>query len=156
MKEHFREHAQRPFFLYVAYTSAHWPMHAPEEQIERYRGRYDAGFDAIREERLQRGRALGVLEDHWPLSQPRADWAASPHQAWERRCMEVYAAMVDRMDQGIGWLVAELERQELLENTVFLYLQDNGGCAEGYGRKSNADRASELVTVRTSASESQA
>ena len=68
------------------------------------------------------------------------DWEKFPHKQWDIRCMEVYAAMVDRMDQGIGHLVSELKRNDALDNTIFIYLQDNGGCAEYYGRADNSDK----------------
>ncbi len=123
-----------PLFLYVAYTAAHWPMHALPEDIARYQGVYDAGYGPIREARLRRARELGLIDPRWALTPQAEDWDAVEHVEWERRCMEVYAAMVDRMDQGIGKIVAELEANGQLENTLILYLQDNGGCAEGLGR----------------------
>lgn len=140
LADHHRDHADEPFFLYVAYTSAHWPMHAPPEDIAKYRGVYTGGYEPIRQQRYARGRQLGVIEDRWALSPGAVSWEKTPHQEWEIRCMEVYAAMVDRMDQGIGRIVSELERQNSLDNTIVIYLQDNGGCAEGFGRASNADK----------------
>ncbi|MEC8653412.1 MAG: arylsulfatase, partial [Planctomycetota bacterium] len=142
-----REHGERdgdePFFLYVAYTTAHWPMHALEDDIAKYEGVYDEGFEAIRAARLARAREQGVLDASWQLSAIPRPWAKTPNHAWESRNMQVYAAMIDRMDQGIGRLVAELERQQQLDDTVVIYLQDNGGCAEGMGRQSNADKIRE-------------
>lgn len=140
LEAHHEFHPEAPFFLYVSYTSAHWPMHAPEGDIAKYDGAYDAGYDPIREARYRKAIELGVIEERWPMSPAAVDWDGFPHQAWDIRCMEVYAAMVDRMDQGIGRIVRELERQGELENTVIIYLQDNGGCAEGYGRRSNEDK----------------
>jgi arylsulfatase len=140
LADHHQDHADKPFFLYVSYTSAHWPMHAPEEDIVKYRGLYDDGYEPIRQKRYERAKQQGVIEDHWPLSPGAANWEKTPHHDWEIRCMEVYAAMVDRMDQGIGRIVAELERQKSLDNTIVIYLQDNGGCAEGYGRYANDDK----------------
>ncbi|MEC8495079.1 MAG: sulfatase-like hydrolase/transferase, partial [Planctomycetota bacterium] len=142
-----REHGERdgdePFFLYVAYTTAHWPMHALEDDIAKYEGVYDEGFEAIRAARLARAREQGVLDASWQLSAIPRPWAKTPNRAWESRNMQVYAAMIDRMDQGIGRIVAELERQQQLDDTVVIYLQDNGGCAEGMGRQSNADKIRE-------------
>lgn len=137
--EHYQQHGDDPFFLYVAYTSAHWPMHAPEKEIAKYRGKYDGGFEELRQSRYQRAIDLGVLNPRWPLSRGAADWSDTPHHAWEVRNMEVYAAMVDRMDQGIGRIVEALKANEAFENTIVIYLQDNGGCAEGYGRRSNGE-----------------
>lgn len=129
----------RPFFMYVAYTAAHWPMHAPEEAIAKYQGRYDKGYRPVRRARLERLKQLGLIRDDWALSPQAGNWAKLEHKAWEARCMEVYAAMIDRMDEGLGRVVNELERTGLSENTLVLFLQDNGGCAEGLGRTDNPD-----------------
>ena len=145
MEDHAKDHAQKPLFLYVAYTSAHWPMHALPEDIARYKGRYAAGYDAIRQARLKRARELGVLDPRWEMSPTVGKWDTVKDREWEIQCMEVYAAMVESMDRGIGRIAAELKRQGRLENTLFVYLQDNGGCAEGYGRKSNADEIKDKV-----------
>ncbi|MSU65972.1 MAG: arylsulfatase [Opitutus sp.] len=140
ISEHHRDHGSQPFFLYVAYTSPHWPLHAPPQFVDKYRGRYDEGYAPIRRQRFQRARELGLIDPRWRISPDAQNWAATVHQAWEIRCMEVYAAMIEQMDAGIGRLVAELARQGRLQNTLIVYLQDNGACAEGYGRASNADK----------------
>jgi arylsulfatase A-like enzyme len=127
--------AAKPFFMYVAYTAAHWPMHARERDIAKYRGRYDAGYEPIREERLKKMKKLGVVEPHAKLSPTVGDWDAVNDKRWEAACMEVYAAMVDQMDQGIGRIVQSLEKKGQLDNTLILFFQDNGGCAESCGRK---------------------
>ncbi len=141
-ERYLREHgaaSEDPFLLYVSYTSAHWPMHAPEEDIARYDGVYDGGFEPIRAARLAKGRELGVLDRDWEMAPPPLPWEENPNQAWDVRSMQVYAAMVERMDAGIGRIVRALEELGQLENTLFVYLQDNGGCAEGFGRRSNLD-----------------
>lgn len=135
LQEHHQAAADKPFFLYVAYTAAHWPMHALERDIAKYRGKYDGGYSAIRDARVQRLRQLGLLSDEWDVSPQAGDWSGVKHPEWEKRCMEAYAAMVDNMDQGIGRIIEELKRQGQLDNTVVFYLQDNGGCAEGMGRQ---------------------
>ena len=138
-----REHlasTEDPMFLYVSYTSAHWPMHAPEEAIARYDGVYDDGYEPVRAARLAKARALGVLEENWAMSPAPAPWSSNPNQAWDIRSMQVYAAMIESMDAGIGRIVDELREAGELDNTLFVYLQDNGGCAEDYGRRSNADK----------------
>ena len=135
ISEHHCEHSDRPFFLYVAYTAAHWPMHALERDIKKYRGRYDAGYQAIRRQRFMKIRRLGLLDERWDLSPVAGDWNAVKNTAWETRCMEVYAAMIDSMDQGIGRIIAALEKAGNFDNTLVLFLQDNGGCAEGLGRR---------------------
>jgi arylsulfatase len=134
LDDHARDHASEPFFMYVAYTAAHWPMHAREEDIAKYKGRYDVGYDVIRKERFARQKKLGVIDPHAELSATAAAWDQVPNQAFEARCMEVYAAMLDRMDQGIGQIVENLRRHGQLDNTLILFLQDNGGCAELNGR----------------------
>ncbi|MGQ0635744.1 MAG: arylsulfatase [Planctomycetaceae bacterium] len=138
--EHGRDHATQPFFLYVAYTAAHWPMHALPEDIARYRGMYDGGYEPIRQARFERAKQMGLIDSRWQLTPTAERWDDLSDKAWEARCMEVYAAMIDRMDQGIGRMIAELKRQKRLENTLILFLQDNGGCAELVGRTSNAER----------------
>lgn len=147
IREHAQQQAAQPFFMYVAYTAAHWPMHAKESDIVRYRGRYDAGYAAVREARWARQKALGVVDARWKPSPIAGDWAGVKDPAFEARCMEVYAAMVDCMDQGIGRVIAELRRQEQLENTLILYLQDNGGCAETVGRGAEVERRGERPTL---------
>jgi arylsulfatase len=135
--EHCRDTNGKPFFAYVAYTAPHWPLHAHDEDIARYRGRFDAGWDALRETRLEKLVASGILKAHWKLTdrdptQPPWREAEQDEQfrAWTLRCMEVYAAQVDRMDQGIGRVVQALERNGQLANTLVIFLADNGACAE--------------------------
>ena len=134
IREHSRDHGRRPFFLYVAYTAAHWPMHAKESDIAKYRGKYEAGYETIRAARWARAKRLGVIDSKWKLTPAPDSWERVKNKEFETRCMEVYAAMVDCMDQGIGRIVAELKQQGQLDNTLILYLQDNGGCAEVMGR----------------------
>jgi arylsulfatase len=138
LQQHAAEHSDAPFFLYVAFTAAHWPMHALPEDIQKYSGRYDKGYESIRQARFDRAAALGLTDPSQPLSPAAATWSDVEDKRWEAAGMEVYAAMVDRMDQNIGKLIAELERQSSLQNTLILYLQDNGGCAEPMGRSGNA------------------
>lgn len=132
--DHRRRQSGKPFFMYVAFTAAHWPMQAPEEDVARYRGRYDQGYAPIRQARYERMKKLGLIDPQWPLSPQAGEWDKVENKAWEARCMEVYAAMVDRLDQGIGRIVGELKRTGELDNTLLLFLQDNGGCAEELGR----------------------
>jgi len=131
------EHADKPFFEYVAYTAPHWPLHAHDDDIARYRGRFDAGWDRLRQERLDKLVASGILQPHWKLTdrdptQPPWTSAQKDEQfrAWTLRCMEVYAAQIDRMDQGIGRLLATLEKHGKLADTLVIFLADNGACAE--------------------------
>lgn len=131
--KHAAEHADSPFFQYVAYTAPHWPLQAHEEDIAKYKGRFDKGWDDLREARLKRLIDDGILRDIWQLSDrdpTQPAWTEADHKAWRLRCMEVYAAQIDRMDQGIGRIIAALEQTGQMENTVILFLSDNGGCAE--------------------------
>ncbi|MCA9063141.1 MAG: arylsulfatase [Planctomycetaceae bacterium] len=134
IQEHHQATPDRPLFMYMAYTAAHWPMHALPEDIAKYRGRYDGGYPAIRAARFERVRERGLVSASTELSPVAEDWGQIANREWEIRCMEVYAAMVDRMDQGIGRLVQTLRDTGRLENTLILFMQDNGGCAEGLGR----------------------
>lgn len=135
IKEHNESKSDQPYFIYVAYTAAHWPMHALPEDIEKYKGVYDAGYGAFRASRLAKMKQLGVVPADIQLSQQAEDWDKVANREWELRCMEVYAAMVDRMDQGIGKIVDSLKETGDYDNTLVLFMQDNGGCAEGLGRK---------------------
>ena len=137
--EHSKENARSPFFLYVAYTAAHWPMHALPEDIAKYRGKYDAGYEPIRKARFEKAAKLGLIDPKQDLSSGAEDWRKVKDKSWEAAGMEVYAAMIDRMDAGIGKLVSELKRTGQLENTLILFMQDNGGCAEVMGRSGNAE-----------------
>ena len=135
--EHRAEHSDSPFFLYVAYTAAHWPMHALPEDIERYRGKYDGGYAPAREGRLKKLQELGLLPAKWEPAPLIGKWDAVENKRWEAAGMEVYAAMVDRMDQGIGKIMRQLRMSSVFDKTVLFYLQDNGGCAEVMGRTGN-------------------
>lgn len=131
--EHEEADSSRPLFMYVAFTSPHWPLHALEEDIARYEGVYDDGWDVLRTARMRRLLDSGVLDRGWTMS--RRDptvpaFADAEAKGWQARRMAAYAAQVDRMDQGIGRVVAALERAGRLDDTLFLFLSDNGACAE--------------------------
>jgi len=113
-------------------------MHALEKDIAKYRGKYDGGYEPIRRARFERARKLGLIARNVTLSPAAGDWSQVKDKAWEARCMEVYSAMIDCMDQGIGRILDELRKQKQLENTLVLFLQDNGGCAELMGRTGRA------------------
>ena len=132
LAEHFASKADRPFFLYVAYTAPHWPLQAHAEDIAKYRGVYAEGWEAIREQRRNRLIKMGMISADWRLAEmdPPMDWQSSEHLAWQQRRMEVYAAMVDRMDQGIGRIVDAIRERAALDNTVVIFLSDNGGSQE--------------------------
>jgi arylsulfatase len=125
--------SEKPFFLYVAYTAPHWPLHARSADLARYRGRYGMGWDQLREQRYRRMIDLGIIKANWALT-PRDErvlpWIDVPYRSWHERRMEVYAAQVDNMDQGIGRILEKLRQMGKEENTLVLFLSDNGGCAE--------------------------
>ncbi len=137
--DHSKDHAAKPFFLYVAYTAAHWPMHALPEDIAKYKGKFDGGYEPARKARFDKAVKLGLVDPKQAMTATAGDWDKVADKKWEAAGIEVYAAMVDRMDQGVGKLVAELKRTGQLENTLILFLQDNGGCAEPMGRAGNKD-----------------
>ena len=135
--EHEKDHTDKPFFMYVAFTAAHWPMHALPEDIAKYQGKYDGGYEPIRKARFEKAAKLGLINPQQGMTPTAEDWNTIPDKKWEAAGMEVYAAMIDRMDAAIGKIVAELKRTKRLENTLIFYLQDNGGCAELMGRAGN-------------------
>jgi arylsulfatase len=125
-----------PYFIYVAYTAAHWPLHALPKDIAKYKGVYDKGWDVLRQERYDRMRKMGLIDEKWAMSDRDPDsypWEDEELKEWRIRCMEVYAAMVDNMDQGIGRIVNALDEKGELDNTLILFLQDNGACEEPIG-----------------------
>ena len=122
-----------PMFMYLAFTAPHWPLHAREEDIAKYKGRFADGWDTLRQERLDRMIEMGLLDESNTLSQRDAKvkaWEEAEHKEWEQRRMETYAAQIEVMDQGIGRVVDMLGKTGRLENTLILFLADNGGCAE--------------------------
>lgn len=123
----------KPFFAYLAFSAPHWPLQAPPEVIAKYKGRYDDGYEALRDRRLKRQVELGLLDPkvvpHAPdRAPPWASLSAEQKALFSRR-MEVYAAMVDRLDQNVGRVVQTLKERGEFDNTVILFLADNG--AEG-------------------------
>jgi len=134
VKEHVQESPVKPFFLYQAYTAAHWPLHAREKDIARYKGKFDAGYDQLRKARVKRMQKAGIISADWELTPTVGDLEKVKQREWELRCMEVYAAMLTSMDEGVGKIIAALKETGQFENTLILYLQDNGGCAEEIGR----------------------
>ena len=122
-----------PFFLYLAYTAPHWPLHAPEEDVQRYLETFASGWDVLREARLERLIAAGVLPTGTRLSQrdPTVPaWDDAPDKEWEARRMAVYAAQVERMDAGIGQLMQALAATGADDDTLVIFLSDNGPSAE--------------------------
>ena len=124
---------EQPFFLYLAHNAPHFPLHALPEDIAKYRGRYSIGWDEIRKRRYAKLKELNIIDDTWRLSvrDPKVegwDQLTKKQMNYLEPMMEVYAAMVDRLDQNIGRLVTHLEKQEVLDNTLILFFSDNGAC----------------------------
>src|SRR5699024_8888036 len=116
-----------------AFTAPHWPLHAMEEDVERYEGIYDNGWDVIREKRFSKMKESGLLLDSHqitPVDEHIPSWEDLADKGEWTRKMQVYAAMVDRMDQGVGRILDALEDEGVLENTVIFFLSDNGISAE--------------------------
>ena len=127
--------AEKPYFLYVPFTAPHWPLHAREETVKSYAGTYDVGWDVIRAKRLERQKALGIIPQETELSPRDARvlaWEDEPEKQWQSRRMEVYAAMVTEMDNAIGKILNQIEDNNEWENTIIIFLSDNGACSEGF------------------------
>ena len=128
-----KQQNNNPFFLYVAYTAPHFPIHAYETDIVKYEKLYEQGWDITREKRFQKMRLLGLADKRYQLPERPSDiqeWTkVVDKKTWVRK-MAVYAAMIDRMDQNIGRLINTLIANKQLDNTVIMFLSDNGGCAE--------------------------
>jgi len=125
---------KEPFFLYLAYTAPHWPLHAWPEDIAKYKGKYLKGWDALRDERHARMIEMGIVDEKWALT-PRdsSTWSWDDEKDKELLDMKmaVYAAQIERMDYGIGQVLDKIRKIGGEDNTLVLFLADNGGCAEG-------------------------
>ena len=122
-----------PFFLHVAYTAPHWPLHATPDDIAKYETRYRGGWDQLRQQRHEELNSLGLLDPVWRISPRDEDshsWEEDKHRHWQDLRMATYAAMIDRMDQGIGRILARLQSLGIADDTMIIFLSDNGGCAE--------------------------
>jgi len=122
-----------PFFLYLAYTAPHFPLHALEPDIAKYEKLYEQGWDITREKRYQKMLKLGVIDQRYVFTKRPDDitaWKDAQEKATWVRKMAVYAAMIDRMDQNIGRLITALKANGQFDNTMIVFLSDNGGCAE--------------------------
>ncbi len=152
-----RKHPEdRPFFLYLAFNAPHWPLHAPDDVIAKYVGKYMGGWPELRRQRYARMVEMGLIPETWKLSpqDPEAtDWdslSLEQRQEMDRK-MAVYAAAIDRADQNIGRLVNWLEEKGKLDNTLLFFLSDNGACHEGgtLGANFRPDLAGPIGTVNS-------
>ncbi|WP_335967238.1 arylsulfatase [Galbibacter sp. PAP.153] len=147
---------QEPFFLYLAFNAPHWPLQAPPADIEKYKGKFDKGWDQIRKERRKRLIEKGLVSSSEPISErpstiPAWDELSGDEQKHWAKYMEVHAAMIDRVDQNIGRLIARLKENGQFENTVFFFLSDNGAAGEdvnrSFGNIRPTDKKGEVGTV---------
>ena len=135
----------KPFFGYLTFTAPHWPLQVPDEDLDRYKGRYDAGFEALRQQRLARLRQLGLIpagvKAHDPVFKPGLSWGelSADEKARQTRAMEIYAAMVERMDRNIGRVIAELKASGQYDNTIILFTADNGAEGTDLARSENPE-----------------
>ena len=149
---------KKPFFLYLAHIAPHWPLQAKPEDIAKYKGRYDRGWDAVRETRFEKQKNMGIVAQDVVLSQrdERAKaWDDMPEAKRKdlAQRMEIYAAQVDCLDQNVGKLVAKLKELEQFENTLILFLSDNGCSSEGGpGGFSNGKKGAPIGTGLSHAS----
>jgi len=127
----------KPFFAFAAYTSPHWPMQVPDEYLDLYRGKYDAGYDALREQRFESLKSAGIIPEDSTLP-PRNDaitpWEelSAEEQKREARKMELYASMLDNLDDHVGRLLDYLRDNDLDKNTLIVFMSDNGAAAEDF------------------------
>ncbi|MBI9017822.1 MAG: arylsulfatase [Phycisphaerae bacterium] len=132
IKDH---NTDNPFFMYVAYTSPHWPLHAKKQDIAKYAGKYVHGWDKLRQSRYEKMIEMGIIDKSWALSDRDKginEWEklAPEKQKDMAQRMAIYAAQIDSMDQGIGQIINTLKDKNQLDNTIIFFLADNGGCAE--------------------------
>ncbi|MGM0487220.1 MAG: arylsulfatase [Planctomycetota bacterium] len=170
MKLHEEEHAKKPFFQYVAFYCPHFPLHAMQKDIDRYRGRYQAGWDVVRESRLKRMRKMGLVDcelseletetipgwnlDAKQLEKIYGEGAVNRAVPWETlseeekkfqaKKMAIHAAMITRMDMEIGRLIEQLKKMGEYENTLILVASDNGASAEQINRGDKHDKDAPL------------
>ncbi|MBT3996209.1 MAG: arylsulfatase [Chloroflexi bacterium] len=141
-----------PFFQYVAFTAPHWPLHAWEDDIVKYEGNYMAGYDAIRTSRHEQQKGLGVVDDKWEIS-PRdsdsPDWDDVQNKEYEDIRMATYCAMIEQVDRTVGRIVDSVKKAGEFENTVIMFLSDNGGCAELFQEDSDWPDPSQWASSTT-------
>lgn len=124
---------KKPFFVHVCYTAPHYPLHAKAKDIAIYRNQYKMGWEKLRQTRYERQVKMGLIDPAWQLPGPDQevkDWETFPDQDYQDHLMATYAAMIESMDRGIGQIVNKIDRHGIAENTVIIFLSDNGGCAE--------------------------
>lgn len=125
----------KPFFMYVSFNAPHWPLHALPEDIAKYKGVYDEGWDKLRDKRYHRMVELGLVDpQETPVAPNESNrlWEKETNKALESANMEVHAAMIDHVDQGIGKIIAKLKETGEYDNTIIIFTSDNGASSENY------------------------
>lgn len=125
----------KPFFMYVAFQEPHWPVQAKPQDIAKYKGKFDDGWDVLRSRRYQRMLELGLINsDEMPVATNASGrkWKDETDKAFQSANMEVHAAMIDCVDQNIGRIIAELKRRGIFDNTLIIFTSDNGASSENY------------------------
>lgn len=150
IKEEKEKHPDKPFFMYLAYNAPHSPIQAPKEVVTKYIGKYKKGWDAIRKERFERQKKIGLMKEEWKITPRRQnihawDSLSEKEKDFEDLRMATYAAMIDRVDQGIGKIVKQLEEMNIRDNTLIMFVNDNGGSpydrVRGRGRSINSPKS---------------
>lgn len=134
---------ETPFLIYVPFTAPHYPIHAKPEDIEKYKGKFSFGWDELQKRRHARAVELGLIQPEWalpPRDREAKAWEDASNKDWQNLRMEVYAAMIDSVDQGIGRIMAALKEAGVDQNTLVLFLSDNGSCAESPGGEDNTEQ----------------
>lgn len=126
---------EKPLFLYLGFTAPHWPLHALQKDIDKYVDRYKAGWDKLRQERFKRQREMGIFNDNALLSPRDSEveaWDSVPPEQQEEFIMRmaIYAAQIDAMDRGVGEVIKALKKAGQFDNTIIMFMSDNGACAE--------------------------
>lgn len=128
------DHNDNPFLMYLAYTAPHWPLHAKPDDIEKNKNKYSKGWNELREERFKKQIEMGLINPAWELSEPDPKamiWDDVVDKKKMALKMAIYAAQIESMDQNIGRIIKKLKDMNQLDNTLIMFLSDNGGCAEG-------------------------
>ena len=140
LEDHFQNRNDQPFFLYLAHYAPHFPLHALEEDIDLYRGKFMIGWDRLRVKRYENQLASGLIDEHWkltPTPEGIPQWeslADTTKMIWDAK-MAVYAAQMHRMDVGIGMMIETLRKHDQLDNTLIIFISDNGATMEPIGRQ---------------------
>ncbi len=144
LEQHFKTQKDDPFFFYVAYYAPHRPLHALQKDVEKYRGKFMDGWDAERKKRHKTLVEKGIIDANWKLTDRETkvpgwdELEEDEKKVWDA-LMAAYAGQIDCMDQGIGEIISVLEKNGELDNTLIVFLSDNGGCAERQGKKLSVD-----------------